>query len=186
MTETRRIYTKAGDQGETSLGNGARVAKSSARIEAFGEVEEANAAIGLARLEASAQIDAVLARIQNDLFDLGMDLAMPISETAPPTIRIMPAQITRLEELIDALAAELAPLADFVLPMGSPTAVRLYMARAVVRRAERAVVRLLEAPEEAVNRLLLVYLNRLSDLLFMLARAANGMGGADIVRGARS
>lgn len=182
MANHEKPYSEAGDQGETSLGNGVRVSKSSARIRALGEVEEANATIGLARLEADAQIDAVLAQIQIDLFDLGADLSMPITGDEAPTPRITPPQIGWLEEQLAVLAAELTPLAGFVLPAGSPASVRLYVARAVVRRAERAVVNLLEAPEEAVNRLVPAYLNRLSDLLFMLARAANGMGGADIVR----
>lgn len=177
------VYSKAGDQGETALGDGSRVAKSSARIAAFGEIEEACASIGLARVEAETPIEAILARIQEDLFDLGADLSTPIASSGTPAPRIAPAQIAWLEERINALMEELPPLAGFVLPAGSPLAVRLHMSRSVTRRAERAVVHLLEAPEEAVNRLVLVYLNRLSDLLFVLARAANGMGGADIMRG---
>ena len=183
MTDHEKPYSQAGDQGETSLGNGVRVAKSALRIRAFGDVEEANATIGLARLEADAQIDAILAKIQADLFDLGVDLAMPITGEAEVATRITPLQIGWLEEQINALTTTLTPPAGFVLPAGSPVSVRLYVARSVVRRAERAVVHLLEEPEEAVNRLVLAYLNRLSDLLFMLARAANGMGGADILRG---
>lgn len=176
-----QVYSKAGDQGETALGDGARVAKSSARIAAFGEIEEASASIGLARAEAETPIEAILARIQEDLFALGVDLSMPIAASDVPAPRVAPVQIAWLEERINGLMQELPPLAGYVLPAGSPLAVRLHMARAVTRRAERAVVRLLEAPEEAVNRLVLVYLNRLSDLLFVLARAANGMGGADIM-----
>ncbi|WP_026440294.1 cob(I)yrinic acid a,c-diamide adenosyltransferase [Acidocella facilis] len=181
MVKLDKIYTRGGDQGETSLGNGARVAKSSARIAALGEVDEANAAIGLARLEGAGPIDAILARIQNDLFDLGADLCTPIREDEAPgaALRIVPAQVAWLEARIDAVTAELAPLTSFILPAGSAGAARLHFARTVARRAERAVVALLEIPDEPVNRLVLAYLNRLSDLLFVLARAANGMGGAD-------
>nr|WP_295740205.1 cob(I)yrinic acid a,c-diamide adenosyltransferase [uncultured Acidocella sp.] len=181
MVKLDKIYTRGGDQGETSLGNGARVAKSSARITALGEVDEANAAIGLARLEGAGPIDAILARIQNDLFDLGADLCTPIREDEAPgaALRIVPAQVAWLEARIDAVTAELAPLTSFILPAGSASAARLHFARTVARRAERAVVALLEIPDEPVNRLVLAYLNRLSDLLFVLARAANGMGGAD-------
>lgn len=181
MVKLDKIYTRGGDQGETSLGNGARVAKSSARITALGEVDEANAAIGLARLEGAGPIDAILARIQNDLFDLGADLCTPIREDEAPgaALRIVPEQVAWLEARIDAVTAELAPLTSFILPAGSASAARLHFARTVARRAERAVVALLEIPDEPVNRLVLAYLNRLSDLLFVLARAANGMGGAD-------
>lgn len=182
MADGGKSYSEAGDQGETSLGNGVRVSKSSARIRALGEVDEANASLGLARLEVDAQIDAILSQIQADLFDLAVDLSMPITEAAEPITRLTSSQIGWLEEQLNTLAAGLAPQAGYVLPAGSPASVRLYVARAVVRRAERAVVHLLEEPEEAVNRLVPAYLNRLSDLLFMLARAANGMGGADILR----
>jgi cob(I)alamin adenosyltransferase len=181
MVKLDKIYTRGGDQGETSLGDGRRVAKSSARIAALGEVDEANAALGLARLEADAALDTVLAHIQNDLFDLGADLCTPIAADEPSALRIVQPQIDWLEARIDALTAGMAPLSSFILPAGSPAAARLHFARTVARRAERAVVRLLEEPEEAVNRLVRAYLNRLSDLLFVLARAANGMGGADVL-----
>ncbi len=181
MVKLDKIYTRGGDQGETSLGDGTRVPKSSARITALGEVDETNAAIGLARLDADAATDVILARIQNDLFDLGADLCTPIYEPEARVLRIVQSQIDWLEERIDAITAALPPLTSFILPAGSPAAVRLHAARTVARRAERAVVLLLEAPGEAVNRLVLVYLNRLSDLLFVLARAANGMGGADVL-----
>ena len=181
MVKLDKIYTRGGDQGETSLGNGARVPKSAARIIALGEVDETNAAIGLARLEADAPADAMMMRIQNDLFDLGADLCTPIVQAQAPALRIVQSQIDWLEERIDAATAALPPLTSFILPAGSPAAVRLHFARTVARRAERAVVQLLETPEEAVNRLVLVYLNRLSDLLFVMARAANGMGGADVL-----
>ncbi|MDE1906728.1 MAG: cob(I)yrinic acid a,c-diamide adenosyltransferase [Rhodospirillales bacterium] len=181
MVKLDKIYTRGGDHGETSLGNGARVPKSAARIVGIGEVDETNAAIGLARLEADAPADAILMRVQNDLFDLGADLCTPIIEGQAPALRIVQSQIAWLEGQIDAVTAVLPPLTSFILPSGSPAAVRLHFARTVARRAERAVVQLLETPEEAVNRLVLVYLNRLSDLLFVLARAANGMGGADVL-----
>ncbi len=181
MVKLDKIYTRGGDHGETSLGDGSRVPKSSARIAALGEVDEANAAIGLARLDADAATDVILARIQNDLFDLGADLCTPITEGEAPALRIVQSQIDWLEGRIDAVTAALPPLTSFILPAGSKAATRLHFARTVARRAERAVVHLLEAPNEAVNRLVLVYLNRLSDLLFVLARAANGMGGADVL-----
>ena len=181
MVKLDKIYTRGGDQGETSLGDGTRVPKSSARISALGEVDETNAVIGLARLDVDAGTDAILARIQNDLFDLGADLCTPITEAERPALRIVQSQIEWLETRIDAVTAVLPPLTSFILPAGSPAAARLHVARTVARRAERAVVQLLEAPDEAVNRLVLTYLNRLSDLLFVLARAANGMGGADIL-----
>ena len=181
MVKLDKIYTRGGDQGETSLGDGTRVPKSSARIHALGEVDEANAAIGLARLDAGGPADAILARIQNDLFDLGADLCTPIHESEAPALRIVQSQIDWLEERIDVLTQALPPLTSFILPAGGPAAVRLHLARTVARRAERAVVHLLETPGEAVNRLVPIYLNRLSDLLFVLARAANGMGGEDVL-----
>ncbi len=181
MVKLDKIYTRGGDHGETSLGNGARVPKSAARITALGEVDETNAAIGLARLEADALADATMMRIQNDLFDLGADLCIPIVQAQAPTLRIVQSQIDWLEAQIDAATAALPPLTSFILPSGSPLAARLHFARTVARRAERAVVHLLETPEEAVNRLVLVYLNRLSDLLFVMARVANGMGEADVL-----
>ncbi len=180
MVKLDKIYTRGGDQGETSLGNGERVPKSSWRIAALGEVDEANATIGMARLNCVGPEDDVLARLQNDLFDLGADLCMPI-EDGKPALRITQQQIDWLEAQIDAATAELAPLTSFILPAGVPGAATLHMARAVVRRAERAVVHLTEAPDQKVNRLVLVYLNRLSDLLFVLARMANAGGQLDVL-----
>ncbi len=180
MVKLDKIYTRGGDQGETSLGNGARVAKSSARITALGEVDEANAAIGLARMYSAGPEDAILARIQNDLFDLGADLCVPIEE-GKSALRITQPQIDWLEAEIDRATAELAPLTSFILPAGVQGAVALHLARTVTRRAERAVVHLTELPHEAVNRLVLVYLNRLSDLLFVLARMANAGGMLDVL-----
>ena len=180
MVKLDKIYTRGGDQGETSLGNGARVAKSSARIAALGEVDEANATIGLARMYSAGPEDAILARIQNDLFDLGADLCVPIEE-GKSALRITQPQIDWLEAEIDRATAELAPLTSFILPAGVQGAVALHLARTVTRRAERAVVHLTELPHEAVNRLVLVYLNRLSDLLFVLARMANAGGMLDVL-----
>ena len=180
MVKLDKIYTRGGDQGETSLGNGARVANSSARIIALGEVDEANATIGLARMYSAGPEDAILARIQNDLFDLGADLCVPIEE-GKSALRITQPQIDWLEAEIDRATAELAPLTSFILPAGVQGAVALHLARTVTRRAERAVVHLTELPHEAVNRLVLVYLNRLSDLLFVLARMANAGGMLDVL-----
>jgi cob(I)alamin adenosyltransferase len=180
MVKLDKIYTRGGDQGETSLGNGARVPKSSLRIAALGDVDEANAAIGMARLYSAGPEDDVLARIQNDLFDLGADLCVPIEE-GKPALRVTQGQIDWLEAQIDRATAELAPLTSFILPAGVQGAATLHLARTVVRRAERAVVHLTEAPNEAVNRLVLIYLNRLSDLLFVLARMANAGGMLDVL-----
>ena len=180
MVRLTRIYTRGGDSGETSLGDGSRVPKSSLRIEAIGTVDEANAAIGLARLHTEAAADAMLGRIQNDLFDLGADLATPESGAkAEGALRIVPAQILRLEQEIDALNAELAPLESFVLPGGTPAGAQLHLARTIVRRAERLVAALKAA--EPVNLEALKYLNRLSDHLFVLSRHVNDRGAKDVL-----
>ena len=181
MVKLDRIYTGGGDKGETSLGGGARVPKDAPRIEAMGDVDEANAAIGLARvaLEDGSETDAMLARIQNDLFDLGADLARPGSGADDARLRIADSQVARLEGEIDGVNRGLAPLNSFVLPGGSDAASKLHFARTVVRRAERAVVTL--AAAEAVNPQALIYLNRLSDLLFVMARAANADGADDVL-----
>ncbi|MBI4183306.1 MAG: cob(I)yrinic acid a,c-diamide adenosyltransferase [Proteobacteria bacterium] len=179
MVKLDRITTRGGDKGETSLGDGRRVRKSAPRIAAIGEVDEANAAIGLARAQLSDAIEAErLARVQNDLFDLGADLAVPV-RARRRALRVGEAQVRRLEAEIDAVNARLAPLASFVLPGGSAAAAHLHLARTAVRRAERAVVAL--AARERVGAPVLAYLNRLSDLLFVLARAANDDGRADLV-----
>ena len=170
MVRLTRIYTKTGDKGETSLGDGKRVAKHALRVEAFGTVDEANAAIGLARLHAKGKFDAMLARIQNDLFDLGADLCVPEGGTRS-RLRIAEAQVTRLEREIDAMNAKLKPLESFVLPGGSAAAAHLHLARAVVRRAERLMVQLSQS--EKVGDAALRYINRLSDHLFVMSRAAN-------------
>jgi cob(I)alamin adenosyltransferase len=184
MVKLDRIYTRGGDAGETSLSDGARVPKHGPRIAAIGEVDEANSAIGLARAEIEATAEdeedefaAILAEVQNDLFDLGADLARP-GAAGDGRLRITSGQVARLEAEIDVLNAELAPLTSFVLPGGGEAAARLHLARAVTRRAERAVSAL--AAAEPVNPQALAYLNRLSDLLFVMARSAND-GGADDV-----
>ena len=178
MVRLTRIYTRTGDKGLTSLGDGARVSKHALRVKAFGAVDEANAAVGLARLHAKGKEDAMLARIQNDLFDLGADLCVP--ETAKGTrsrLRIAEAQVERLEREIDAMNARLTPLDSFVLPGGSALAAHLHLARAIVRRAERLMVDL--AQSEKVGEAALRYINRLSDHLFVMSRAANK--GADVL-----
>lgn len=180
MVRLTRIYTGGGDKGETSLGDGARVAKDDLRVEAYGTVDEANAVIGLARLHAEGAADAVLARIQNDLFDLGADLCTPEDgRRAAGALRITAEQAARLESEIDTVNADLAPLNSFVLPGGTPLATTLHHARTVTRRAERLVVAL--ARREAINPQAVIYLNRLSDLLFVLARQANDGGRADVL-----
>lgn len=176
MVRLTRITTKTGDDGTTSLGDGTRVAKHSLRVNALGAVDEANAAIGLARTSASGAVDADLALIQNDLFDLGADLCLPDATAA---LRISQTQVQRLEATQDALNAELKPLESFVLPGGSVLAAQLHMARTIVRRAERAITEL--AAAEPLNPALLLYINRLSDFLFVLARHANAQGSGDVL-----
>jgi cob(I)alamin adenosyltransferase len=177
-----KIYTRGGDAGETSLGNGARVAKSSARVASYGDVDEANAILGIVRLHLSGPDDEILAHIQNDLFDIGADLCVPIEENPEyPPLRVTQAQVDWLEIQIDRMNAQMPPLASFVLPGGSPAAAFLHQARTVVRRAERVLVTLLATPDEAVNRLVLVYLNRLSDLLFVMSRYVNDKGAGDVL-----
>jgi cob(I)alamin adenosyltransferase len=175
-----RIYTRGGDQGRTSLGDGTRVAKHTARVAAYGTVDEANATIGLARLHTADEADAMLARIQNDLFDLGADLCRPGSDFEDGTaLRIRESQVVRLEHEIDSMNGELQPLTSFVLPGGSAAAASLHLARTVTRRSERLVCELAEA--EAVNPAAIRYLNRLSDHLFVLSRWLNGKGTADVL-----
>ena len=180
MVRLTRIYTKGGDKGETSLGDGTRVPKHDARVAAYGTVDEANAAVGLARLHAQGEVDAMLARIQNDLFDLGADLCTPESEApAYPPLRVVAAQVTRLEREIDAMNARLKPLDSFILPGGKPAAAYLHLARTVVRRAERLITRL--ALSEKVNPIAIQYINRLSDHLFVLSRHVNDDGAGDVL-----
>ena len=181
MVRLTRIYTKGGDKGETSLGNGARVRKQSARVEAYGTVDEANAVIGLARLHTQGADDSMLARIQNDLFDLGADLCTPAAEAEAPgaALRVVAAQVERLEAEIDSMNAALAPLDSFILPGGSPASAQLHLARTVARRAERHVCALAET--ETVNPQAIAYVNRLSDHLFVMARWLNAKGASDVL-----
>jgi cob(I)alamin adenosyltransferase len=182
MVKLTKIYTRGGDAGETSLGDGSRTPKSSARVASYGDVDEANAVLGIVRLYVTGPEDAVLARVQNDLFDIGADLCVPIVENPEyPALRITQPQVDWLEAQIDRMNAELAPLNSFVLPGGTPAGAFLHQARTVVRRAERVLVGLLAAPDEAVNRLVLVYLNRLSDLLFVMSRYVNDKGANDVL-----
>ena len=173
-----RIYTRAGDAGETSLGDGSRVPKTDSRIEAFGTVDELNACVGLvlATPDLPGDFRPWLERVQNELFDLGADLSVPLDDERD-RLRVDQRQVDALEGLCDRVNAGLEPLKSFVLPGGTEGAARLHVARTVCRRAERLAVAL--ADETAVNPLALAYLNRLSDLLFILARAANAAAGAD-------
>jgi cob(I)alamin adenosyltransferase len=184
MVRLTRIYTRGGDRGETSLGDGVRVAKHSLRVAAYGTVDEANAAIGIARLHvyagADAEADAMLGRIQNDLFDLGADLCTPQGGRRDAgALRILAAQVERLEHEIDAMNGALRPLDSFILPGGTAAAAYLHLARTVTRRAERLVSELAQA--EAVNPEALKYLNRLSDHLFVLGRRVNDNGARDVL-----
>jgi cob(I)alamin adenosyltransferase len=186
MVTLNKIYTRTGDGGATRLATGESVPKSHARVEAYGAVDETNACLGLVRLHTgdAPELDALFARIQNELFDLGADLATPERKGKAlgyEPLRILEAQVTRLETDIDALNGRLEPLASFVLPAGSAAATHLHLARTVCRRAERAVVRLREDPSEAVSDAALKYLNRLSDLLFVAARVANLELGGDVL-----
>jgi len=175
-----RIYTRTGDKGETALGTGKRVAKFDLRIEAYGTVDETNACVGVARLHAADDLDAMLARVQNDLFDLGADLCIPEdgSETAARALRVNEAQVARLEREIDAMNGKLQPLKSFVLPGGAAAAAQLHVARTVCRRAERLIVAL--AQKEPVSEAAVKYANRLSDFLFVAARFAN-LGQGDVL-----
>jgi cob(I)alamin adenosyltransferase len=189
MVRLNRIYTRTGDDGTTGLGDGSRRAKHDARVDAFGEVDEANCVIGLARVAtrvsgepALAPIEETLARAQNDLFDLGADLCAPPSPEKKDTrLRIAPGQVERLERDIDVLNAELNPLRSFVLPGGSAAAAALHQARAVCRRAERRMTALAAIEGEPVGATALAYINRLSDYLFVAARYANERGRADVL-----
>ena len=180
MVRLDRIYTKGGDSGQTSLSDGSRVSKGHPRIAAIGAVDETNSAIGVARLHAESDFDAMLARIQNDLFDLGADLSMPEDgRKAEGALRIAPAQVERLEREIDAMNEKLAPLTSFVLPGGTALAAHLHLARAICRRAEAAIVAL--AAQEAIGDAAAKYANRLSDHLFVMARSANDGGMGDVL-----
>jgi cob(I)alamin adenosyltransferase len=178
MVQLTRIYTKGGDKGTTSLGTGKRVPKHDPRVAAYGTVDEANAVIGIARLHADSELDQMLSRIQNDLFDLGADLCRPELD-GKEALRIVEAQVERLEREIDAMNAQLQPLNSFVLPGGTPAAAHLHQARTIVRRAEREMTALAE--REPVNPAAIRYANRLSDHLFVAARAANDWGKRDVL-----
>jgi cob(I)alamin adenosyltransferase len=184
MVVLNKIYTRTGDDGTTALGSGRRVAKYDLRVECYGTLDETNAAIGLARLHTRQSLpvlDAMLARIQNDLFDLGADLCFP-DETrdARGRLQVTDAQVERIESEIDTLNGELQPLRSFVLPGGTPAASFLHLARTVSRRAERLMVALASRPDEPVGDAALRYINRLSDFLFVAARLANDKGKADV------
>ena len=183
MVVLSKIYTRTGDKGDTALGNGDRVAKHSARVSAYGTVEETNATLGLARLHASGEMDAALQRIPNDLFDLGADLCRPDMardhEAGYVPLRMLESQVDRLEAEIDVMNARLQPLRSFILPGGSALAAHLHLCRTVARRAERLTVEL--AGTEDINPAAVKYLNRLSDWLFVAGRIANDDGRDDIL-----
>lgn len=186
MVVLNKIYTRTGDDGTTALGSGKRIRKDSARVAAYGTIDETNAAIGMARVhiaESHPELDAMLAKIQNDLFDLGAELSVPATgeEQKTPRLEITAAQVKRLENEIDRLNAELQPLRSFVLPGGSPGAAALHMARTICRRAERLMVSLAAEPNETVSPVALQYVNRLSDLLFVASRYVNDRGRSDIL-----
>lgn len=181
MVRLDRIYTKAGDGGTTALGDGSRVPKTSPRVEAYGNVDELNAILGLLALHVNGKTGTLVRSIQNDLFDLGADLCVPPKETAHArrALRVTAAQVSRLEQAIDRMNPRLKPLTSFILPGGTPAAAWCHLARTVCRRAERRVAALTE--RETVNPDVLRYLNRLSDFLFVLGRALNGNGRRDVL-----
>jgi cob(I)alamin adenosyltransferase len=183
MVVLNRIYTRTGDDGTTALGSGERRPKHDLRVAAYGTVDETNAAIGVARLhlKAVADLDAMLGQIQNDLFDLGADLSVPQREGKAERLRVLASQVERLERDIDRINAKLSPLASFVLPGGTAAAAYLHLARTICRRAERMMVELAAKPEEPVSEAAIQYVNRLSDLLFVASRAANGNGSKDVL-----
>jgi cob(I)alamin adenosyltransferase len=178
-----RIYTKTGDDGTTALGTGERRLKSDLRVEVYGTIDETNATLGVARvhLALESEVDLILARIQNDLFDLGADFAVPEREGKAERLRVIETQVERLEREIDQLNADLKPLTSFILPGGEPAAAHLHLARTVSRRAERLAVHLSQQKNEKVNPSAIRYLNRLSDLLFVAARYVNGRGKRDVL-----
>jgi cob(I)alamin adenosyltransferase len=187
MIALTRIYTRTGDKGSTALGSGKRVSKAHLRIEAFGTVDETNAALGLARLHTTtpefANLDAMLARIQNELFDVGADLCLPEAKkrNGRAPLRLLPSQVSRLESEIDVLNAGLAPLRSFVLPGGHPAAAHLHLCRTICRRAERLIVALASKRGEKVNPVVLHYMNRLSDHFFVASRWINARASGDVL-----
>jgi cob(I)alamin adenosyltransferase len=186
MVRLNKIYTRTGDDGTTGLGSGKRVPKFDLRVESYGTVDEANACIGMARLHTEKtfpELDAMLSRIQNDLFDLGADLCTPdIGEPLPyEPLRIVQEQVERLESEIDKLNGDLAPLKSFVLPGGSAASAHLHLARTVARRAERIMTELVAQPGERVGSAAMKYINRLSDFLFVASRWVNDKGAKDVL-----
>jgi cob(I)alamin adenosyltransferase len=183
MVVLNRIYTRIGDDGTTALATGERRKKYDLRIAAYGTIDETNAAIGLARLgtRSDPRIDAMLARIQNDLFDLGADLCTPEREGARERLRVVDAQVVRLESEIDLLNESLQPLTSFVLPGGTQAAAALHLARTICRRAERMIVELADRPDEVVSQPVIKYVNRLSDFLFVAGRHVNNLGKDDVL-----
>ena len=186
MVVLNKIYTRSGDAGTTALGNGERVAKHGLRISAYGTVDEANASVGMARVHLAGgdpDVDAMLLRIQNDLFDLGADLCVPDrgEKLDYEPLRISDAQVERLEQEIDQMNAELKPLRTFVLPGGTPAAAALHVSRTVSRRAERLMVELAAMPDEPVSNAALKYINRLSDFFFVASRYVNDRGKSDVL-----
>ena len=186
MVVLNKIYTRSGDAGTTALGSGERVAKHALRIAAYGTVDETNASVGMARVhltQTDPVLDAMLLRVQNDLFDLGADLCMPDrgKELDHEPLRISDAQVKRLEQEIDQMNSELKPLRSFVLPGGTPAAAALHVARTVSRRAERLMVELAAMPDEPVSAPALKFINRLSDLFFVASRYANDRGNSDVL-----
>ncbi|CCD90552.1 putative ATP:cob(I)alamin adenosyltransferase, monofunctional PduO type [Bradyrhizobium sp. ORS 375] len=183
MVVLNRIYTRTGDDGTTALGNGERRPKFDLRVSAYGTVDETNAAIGVVRLHLAdaPEIDAMLGLIQNDLFDLGADLAVPQREGKAERLRVVTSQVDRLERDIDRLNEQLAPLTSFVLPGGTTAAAHLHVARTICRRAERIMAELAARPDEPVSEAAISYMNRLSDFLFVASRAANRNGAGDVL-----
>jgi cob(I)alamin adenosyltransferase len=183
MVVLNRIYTRTGDDGTTALGSGERRPKYDLRIEAYGTVDETNAVIGIVRLHLgeAPELDAMLGLIQNDLFDLGADLAVPQREGKSERLRMLSSQVERLERDIDNLNEKLAPLTSFVLPGGTPAAAHLHLARTICRRAERIMVELVAKPNEPVGDAAIQYMNRLSDFLFVASRAVNHNGAGDVL-----
>jgi cob(I)alamin adenosyltransferase len=183
MVKLNKIYTRTGDDGTTGLADGTRRPKDDPRLAVIGSVDETNAVLGLVRLNSAkeAALDALLARIQNELFDLGADLATPSDDISWTPLRIRAHQVTALEDALDAYNEPIAPLTSFILPAGSPLSAHLHLARTLARRAERDCVTLAKIDGEGVNPEALKYLNRLSDLLFVLARHANDQGRADVL-----
>ncbi|MEB3701894.1 Cob(I)yrinic acid a,c-diamide adenosyltransferase [Candidatus Bealeia paramacronuclearis] len=179
MVQLTRIYTRGGDKGKTSLGTGERVSKYDLRIEVIGEIDEANAALGLVAVESQNALAELLSHIQNDLFDVGANLCVPMRDNDKPRLRIQDTQVKYLEDQIDFYNENLLPLTSFILPGGNEISARIHLARCIVRRAERRLCHL--ADLEIINPGLIQYVNRLSDLLFVLARVVNNNGAQDIL-----